>query len=660
LTISIEVLADHVRAAREDAKVSQEQLAKRLASAGVNRSHISHLEQARRIPPVDALEAICGSLGIPHKYWEPFTKEDYRRRLEFEEGLSELTGYPVTLRFLDTHASVVAEAFVAHLFNVPRNVEQALDALNSTLVFYRVRPMTMEFFKLYFGVESMKSPDGFNQGVQRFQKEAIRLFSTFQEAYACLNRVGELEANRRPLLMRDVTAYHNREPWNEIEEVPEERLPDLGYISAQEAQRERTEREAVADFLRELSGRVAQSGKGAIESYGGKKRRKMSSMLRQFKSHLPHDFLSPLFVPDADALRREADSLAPKGDDDLQRIGATQQQAQRNLARYLAADHLDIYVATSMRVDADFVSVNRFVKSLFAHADVRPLNLRYFNPTQSWIDDRVAKGLVEALMLRRATLTIYMAQKSDTFGKDSEASVALGQGKPVVVFVPKLVVASQGIDSAAIGSLPKEALERLVSDEGDSDDRDLDPTMDTNALLSRLLTLRLQRINGDLFAAIVREHWADFDLYGEDLRIDDTALRERYRKYLDAVIRQKRDEALPDDLRAHLIGILVAVAVRFEGRAKLFRDTHPLALQVIASTGVLNGILVARSVDACAKLIEALIKNVLEFELRPDSQNYRLVEKTTQSTARVISRHALITSAFATYYSRDPHSNDAG
>ena len=65
------------------------------------------------------------------------------------------------------------------------------------------------------------------------------------------------------------------------------------------------------------------------------------------------------------------------------------------------------------------------------------LNLRYFNPTQSWIDDRIAKGLVEALMLRRATVTIYMAQKTDTFGKDSEASVALGQGRPVIVYVPK-------------------------------------------------------------------------------------------------------------------------------------------------------------------------------------------------------------------------------
>ena len=89
---------------------------------------------------------------------------------------------------------------------------------------------------------------------------------------------------------------------------------------------------------------------------------------------------------------------------------------------------------------ADFVSVNHFVRSLFAHDKVRPVKLRFFNPTQSWIDDRIAKGLVEALMLRRAEFALYMAQKSDTFGKDSEASVALGQGKPCHCLRPQIAL----------------------------------------------------------------------------------------------------------------------------------------------------------------------------------------------------------------------------
>jgi transcriptional regulator with XRE-family HTH domain len=655
MSISLQDLGNYVKAAREDIEQTQDQLVTLLGTkVKVNRSQIAHLEQGRRVPSAEVLELICKELHIPRKFWEPFTEDDYLQRLDFESSLTELAGYRVTLQFLDSYASVVANKTVTGLFTTVKNASQALDTLNSVLVFYRVPPMTMDFFLLYFGVEAMRSCQDFEKGVQKFQQEAIRLFSTFQEAYLSMNYPGKLEVIRRPLLPRDVSSYHNREPWCEIEQVEEKRLSDLGYISAQKARSEEKEREAVTTFLRELGNKVAQSGKSAIDTYTEKTRRKMSSLLRKFDSRLPHDFMSPLFVPDADELLREADVLAPKGNKDLDRIESTQSLAQRNLARYLAADHLDIYVATSMRVDADFVSVNRFAKELFNHPNLRLLNLRFFNPTQSWIDDRVAKGLVEALMLRRAALTIYMAQKSDTFGKDSEASVALGQGKPVVVFVPKLLISSESIDSEEIGNLSRKNLEQEIQTNGNEDDQEIDPTMDHDSLVARLLTLRLHKLDRMRFANIIRAHWADFDLYSEAHRIDDEKLRECYRVFLDDVISGKPDKVLPQDLLEPMVGILVAVAVRFEGRARLFRDVHPLALQVIASTGVLNGILVARSVDVCAKLIESLMKNELEFELHREALNYRLVEKITSSTARVISRHPLITNAFATYYSRSP------
>jgi hypothetical protein len=39
-------------------------------------------------------------------------------------------------------------------------------------------------------------------------------------------------------------------------------------------------------------------------------------------------------------------------------------------------------------------------------------------------------------MLRRASCTIYLAQESDTLGKDSELASTLAQGKPVVAYIP--------------------------------------------------------------------------------------------------------------------------------------------------------------------------------------------------------------------------------
>jgi hypothetical protein len=64
------------------------------------------------------------------------------------------------------------------------------------------------------------------------------------------------------------------------------------------------------------------------------------------------------------------------------------------------------------------------------------LKLRYFDPTLSYVDDRISKGLVEMLMLRRASVTIYNASAEDTLGKDSELAATLAQGKAVIVYVP--------------------------------------------------------------------------------------------------------------------------------------------------------------------------------------------------------------------------------
>jgi hypothetical protein len=303
-----------------------------------------------------------------------------------------------------------------------------------------------------------------------------------------------------------------------------------------------------------------------------------------------------------------------------------------------------------MRGEADFISVNSFAESLFNHEDVKPLNLRYFNPTQSWINDRVAKGLVEALMLRRAALTIYMAQKSDTFGKDSEASVALGQGKSVVVYVPKLSWPRANIDSELIGKMSRADLEAAIADEGDQDeDREPDATMDNDALIARLLTIRISGLGSKDLSALVKSHWSDYDIYAEVERVK-LEKREKLRIWLDMVTKGKSDDAVPSDLYDDVVGALVAVSVTFEKRARLFREVHPLALQIIVSTGVLNGMLVVRSVEACARVVEALIKNSLIFKLEKDPDNYRLVESTTGSVARVISRNPLITSAFATHY----------
>lgn len=108
-----------------------------------------------------------------------------------------------------------------------------------------------------------------------------------------------------------------------------------------------------------------------------------------------------------------------------------------------------------------------------------------------------------------------------------------------------------------------------------------------------------------------------------------------------------------------MLPIFTALCTNFEKRARTFREIHPLALQVILSTGVLKGILVTRSVDSSARILRALIENRLDLELSVEADNYRLVEKSTRSTIRVISRNNLLVNAFETYYGR-PESWRAG
>ncbi|MEM9452666.1 MAG: hypothetical protein AAGF11_00705 [Myxococcota bacterium] len=195
-------------------------------------------------------------------------------------------------------------------------------------------------------------------------------------------------------------------------------------------------------------------------------------------------------------------------------------------------------------------------------------------------------------------------------------------------------------------------LQHLVESAAKGDDADVDETTDQQALLSQILQIKLSSASDDALRGAVRIHWADFDLYGEASRIEDAPLRAQYRAWLDTVTNNDVSEPVPVGIRDQLVGILVAVATNFEKRAKIFREIHPLALQVILSTGVLNGILVARSLDACANILASLLRNDLDLKLDPGDDNYRLIESSTRSTIRVISRHKLITNAFSTFYQR--------
>lgn len=618
-------------------------------AVGETRTTVAYLEEGRELPKIDIITSICERLEIPTNEWMAATHPFYKDGYIFHELACELVGRRVSLSDHAASDQLIALDRAEALFKDKMSVEQAHTHVNALLVFYGERPLSIEFFNRYLGSDAFHSNTHFLDKLRMFQSEAMRLYGNFRRAFTRMSRVADFKAEIAPLERRSLSHYSARSPFTGINLIPPNRLADLGYIAAQRITTQNKERLELSTALNQIATGIEKSGQHHLTTIASKQLSRIRTLLRKIESsiQLEANLFSEL---DPTTLREEAKRITPENSD-VTRISRTQSEGLHNLGVYLSEPFMDVYIATSMREDADFQSVNSFVNRIMVHELIKPLNLRYFNPTQSWIDDRVSKGLVEALMLRRAAVTVYMAQKTDTFGKDSEASVALGQGKAVIVYVPRLYDSATKIDSQAVFSMNANELEGALS----HFNFNLDDELDLREKARIYLKLSLERMTNEQFGGLLFDHWADFDLHAECRSVDNANLRSSLLYTIDTIgLATDRTAAgsmqVEFTTRKELTDKLVAIADKFESRAKLFRDTHPLALQVIVRSGVLNGILVTRSVGECAHLLQGVLENSLAFDVEFDESNYRLVERITHSTIRVVSRHRLLTFAFWSQY----------
>jgi hypothetical protein len=292
------------------------------------------------------------------------------------------------------------------------------------------------------------------------------------------------------------------------------------------------------------------------------------------------------------------DSLAKAQERKREQIVA---QGIKNHAAYLVSDHLDVYIATSMRERHEYMMVHETTRAIFSHPQLSKLKLRYFDPTQAYCTDRIDKGLAEALMLKRARCTVYFAQESDTLGKDSELASTLAQGKVVIAYVPR------PSDDAANNLVQAQAHDSSIEE------------------FRRAIIRQLKLVNPS--AA-----WDDAEV----------------RKWIDSSSRFTVEEGIRR-LQSEMIN-------QFEKRNKMLREIHPLGIQVNLSTGVANGVLVANTIEQCAKLIRAIILRQLEFDLeaiKMNNQKYLLLrERISSSVFRVVTGDPMLTNAFWNFYLR--------
>jgi len=274
---------------------------------------------------------------------------------------------------------------------------------------------------------------------------------------------------------------------------------------------------------------------------------------------------------------------------------AVVEAAKTNHSAYLASDHLDVYVATSMRQRAEFRAVSTIASDIFAHPVLADMQLRYFDPTQAYCANRVDKGLAEALMLRRADCTIYLIQETDTLGKDSELASTLAQGKPVIAFIP-----------AVTEALFEDHLKNVALSE---------PAMTEAELL--LSQLQVFDPSAPWVEGCVRG-WCENP---QDAPIE--ALRER----------------LCQSMRS-----------QYDRRAKILRDDHPLGIQVNLATGVANGVLVVRTIDDCAELVRRILTSTLEFDIVEEDDYLAMSERVSGCIFRVVTKDPMLTNSFWNHY----------
>lgn len=287
----------------------------------------------------------------------------------------------------------------------------------------------------------------------------------------------------------------------------------------------------------------------------------------------------------------------PKEDDSNYEEGVRiSNKGKFNSMAYLTSDYIDVYVATSMRTKKQFNDIGEKIERIFNDNDLKNLNIRYFDPTISDCDGRINKGLIEGLMLKRAKVTLYLAQEQDSLGKDSELATTLMQGKNVIVYVP---------------------------------------TPDKKGRITELT-----------------DNLKNSDVFGEELTYIRTILFKKFcSKEKSELSKTVFADTVDFEKLLPFINEIVDEEIKYyDQRAILLKEKHPLGLQVNLNTGVAHGVIVVRTNEEAVKIIKDSLLNSLELNLVEEENALLLKEKTTGSVVRYISKDPFLTKTFWAHY----------
>ena len=296
---------------------------------------------------------------------------------------------------------------------------------NRILIAAGLGPVDRTLFERYFP-RDINSAEKLHEGVIAFAKDALLHFGSFHQAFLRL----KADVDVLPKVAQSFGS-ETRAPFALSNPLKVEELAYLGYVSGELPTRMDKAHQVILAALGELTGQLtAETIKAAIKDRGIDLEDQLNTINQGLKKRSQKQITIDEYVASQEYIRKTIEDFVAE-------VKRCRRAGIKNQEQYInSASEMDVYVATSMRDDRDYVEMQAFIDQVFGRKDIARLNLRYFDPTQAYCPNKHDKGLVECLMIRCANVTIYCAQRQDTMGKDSELAITLGLGKPAIVYVP--------------------------------------------------------------------------------------------------------------------------------------------------------------------------------------------------------------------------------
>lgn len=478
-----------------------------------------------------------------------------------------------------------------HLIENIKTTGLNYEQFNEILLLFNQNRISSGFFNYFFGENKIRFED-LKRGVVKLRGYSLLHFGNFKFTFKELSKKSQVEIRNILSIYEkiDINSIFLSRPNSiiETEIIPRNKTYYLGYLSGEQLKKEMNYLEK---FLMEKK----------IENKNFEDTEEYSTYFKFYNelSEIQNQII------------------------EFQNIGL------KNTHAYLIWDYLDIYLATSMREKCEYEETYDFLKKLRSSKKIEKLKLRFFDPTNSFCALARDKGLIEGLMLRRADCTIYMAQESDTIGKDSELASTLAQKKCVIAYVPEedLKTIKEKINNYPLDYLKKKILQFKA--EGVFEDENY---------LNEIQTLKSIE---------------DFKVFQNFLMDFIKKLDEHRRNQPFTYWEERESEFKKKEINDfQKIFEILAIAIKFtaEKRANLLKKSHPLGMQVDLNTGVANGIIVVRNIERCSDILEKILTNTLEFEIRKEKGFTGLYEAETGSLYRIITENKKLTKSFWNFF----------